>query len=135
MIKDTEEAINFYLEKKQNENVQLSEIKTELKDVHQFSEKDVKYISREIIDRELESIDQKPSPILNFFNQIIFSYIMAVAALLVIIYSAFFIYLEYEFEPETYFDRMQLWPFVFISGGVLLYGKHHVRIKRSKRKN
>lgn len=129
MFQKKEEAIQHYLKKRLNDQMDLTLIKTELKNIHQFDEADVLYISREIADREIDQMNT-PKTILGFLNHIIFSYIMAIAALSVVILSTYFIYFEYQLEPASYFDRMSVIPMIFIGGALLMFWKHQLIIKR-----
>ena len=125
---DEEAAIEFYLKKKVQRELDLNSIKAELKLKHRFDEKQIAYITREITSKELDNL-KSGNRILDFFNHVGFSYFMIVITVLIFGFSIFILSWNYHVS-----GGISIAPLAFISGSILFFGKHRIRIKKYNQK-
>lgn len=125
-MKTVPEAVAYYLPKKLNGEITMSEIRSELS---RFSEEEIQEICREISDAEFDNMKKEKRPLFAFMNHISFSYILVFGNLGIIIFCCFYLYNIYAQEPEY---SLQIAPYLFIAGAVTLMGKHWIRIKKYK---
>ena len=125
---DEEAAIEFYLKKKVQKELDLNSIKEELKLKHRFDEKQIAYITREITSKELDNL-KSGNRILDFFNHVGFSYFMIVITVLIFGFSIFILSWNYHVS-----GGISIAPLAFISGSILFFGKHRIRIKKYNQK-
>lgn len=121
-----DEAIGFYFEKKtsllENERLTKDQIRTELKEKHNFSDDESAFILREIVRLELEDV-QNPTPVnYTFLTSIWINIIFLIAALIVIGYSFYILQLQLESAMS------KTLPYVMIVGGLLLAIRHVQKI-------
>lgn len=118
------EAVDFYLNKKQENALSTSEIRKEIIKKQHFSDEEVKTIMRSITNRELENVSKQPSVLANIESHLFVSYFFVLFSLAVIVTSIYFI------QSETQEGIAKLLPWVMILGALFIGFRHASRILR-----
>lgn len=126
------EAVEHYLPKKKSGEKSLADIRQEILQRHDFREEQVKEIIREISDRELEEISEKPKNHFAFLHHVGFSYFMVIANLAIIIYSTYLLTKMASPEFEHLGPRRFAGPLVFIGGAITMLGRNVIKIKKHR---
>ncbi len=117
-----EEAINYFLQKKQSEGISNSSIRTTLKSDYQFSDDQIKEILTEISDQELTNLQQNKKGALSFLESKYMSYFFVIFGIVAIVVSILYT------QKETEDDLQRFLPWVMILGASFLIYKHGYRI-------
>ena len=127
---DKREAIAKYLPKKLSGEMSLAEIKVALSE-EGYDQGEISEISREISDRELETVRSSKS-VASYLNHRGFSYLMIVISLGIIAYSSYqmwnFIQLSETYIVPLYF---YLLPSIFVVAAVFFLIKHLRKLLRA----
>lgn len=126
------DAVHFYHDKKnaksEEERMSREEIKNELREIHAFSDDEIKLIFREISELELAQLDPNFVGISGLKERITYSYFFFVLGLVALGYSIYTL----QKEPTT--PLIQMLPYVMILGALFLMAKHGKRILHKNKK-
>lgn len=126
------DAVHFYHDKKnaksEEERMSREEIRNELREIHAFSDDEIKLIFREISELELAQLDPNFVGISGLKERITYSYFFFVLGLVALGYSIYTL----QKEPTT--PLIQMLPYVMILGALFLMAKHGKRILHKNKK-
>lgn len=126
------DAVHFYHDKKnaksEEESMSREEIRNELREIHTFSDDEIKLIFREISELELAQLDPNFAGSSGRKERIGYSYFFFVLGLVALSYSIYTL----QKEPTT--PLIQMLPYVMILGALFLMAKHGKRILNRNKK-
>jgi hypothetical protein len=126
------ETVNFYHDKKnaksEEERMSKDEIRNELREIHAFSDEEIKLIFREISELELAQLNPIFSGSSARKERIGYSYFFFVLGLVAFGYSI------YTLQKEPTNPLIQMLPYVMILGALFLMVKHGTRILNRNKK-
>lgn len=126
------DAVYFYHDKKnaksEEERMSREEIRNELREIHAFSDEEIKFIFREISELELAQLDPNFAGSSRRKERIGYSYFFFVLGLVALGYSIYTL----QKEPST--PLIQMLPYVMILGALFLMAKHGKRILNRNKK-
>lgn len=122
---DLEALIEYYLEQKIKGAMDLSLIKKELREKHNYSKEDALKITTEIGDRELEELNNHPSLLHAFVSSRYYSIIFIVFGIVTIVFSIFAI----QKNVPTVFGKTL--PYIVLVGGFFMVFKHISIIRKN----
>ncbi|UKN00937.1 hypothetical protein K6119_14475 [Paracrocinitomix mangrovi] len=130
-----DQAINYYSDKKTSGEMDLSQIRTELKDTAQFSEEDIKVICQKISDREFHKLTSEKKPLFHFFDHIIFTWLFLGMNISIIAFSIIYLIRVYDKDPNLDTgSAIHVYPYLFIGGATVLMSKHIKGLRKHYRK-
>ena len=117
-----QEAIDFFSEKKINNQLSKSEIKERLQTKHNFSKQETVEVLRAISNREMDEMENQESIVARLSNHIYFSYFFIAFGVLAIVVSIYFMRTKDAQGPFRFF------PWFILVGAIFIIVRHTSRV-------